>query len=118
LGITNLIAGLFVFDLVVFSETFISIYLDQIMPVKAWGLLFLFSGLTLTGATMYRRWWLFNVGAALSLFLWGAVTISIFASWLADRTSLSPIALALAWWMLAGQMSMLIVPLYKKWEDL
>ena len=118
LGLTNLIAGLFVVDLGLFVDSFISVYLGRIMPVGIWGTLFLISGAFLVVSGFYRRWWVFNFGATLSLFLWGAVSISIFASWAANRASLSPIALAMAWWMLAGQVAMLIVPLYKKWEDL
>lgn len=118
LGITNIIAGLFAFNLNSFTDTFVSAYLTQIFPIGVWGVVFLASGFTLVGSTIYRRWWLFNIGAGMSLFLWAAVSFSIFASWFSGRTLLSPIALAMAFWMLVGQMTMLIVPLYRKWEDL
>jgi len=118
LGITNLIAGLFVFDVEVFSEAFIRVYLTSMVPLEVWSIFFFSSGLSLVFSGFYRRWWVFNIGATLSLFLWGAISTSIFVSLFTDRAEPSPITLAMAWWMLGGQVAMLIPPLYKKWEEL
>lgn len=118
LGITNLIAGLFVFDLILFSPSFVNVYLSSIIVLPVWSMFFFISGATLTASGFYKRWWLFNVGATMSMFLWGAISTSIFFSLFTDHADPSPIKLAMAWWMIAGQMVMLNPPLYKKREDL
>lgn len=118
LGTTNLIASLYIFRFTGTAPDVIGRYMSKYVPLDIWGVLVLFSGILLIMSTLYRRWDIFNVGAALSLFFWAVVVGSIFASWITgNREALSSIALGMAWWMMFGQMAMLFAPLFNKWED-
>ena len=110
LALTNLIAGLLLFDIDQFSDVMILGYLTRAGGPYIWGALFMVAGLLLTVACVTRRWMPLNVGSVLSLFAWTATSLAIIAAWLTG-TRLSPVGLALAVWMVAGQATMLITPL-------
>jgi len=111
LAITNLIAATLLVNPDRFGEVAALTYVRMLGGDHVWGFWFLAGGLFLTVASFTRRWWLLNVGSVISLFAWTAVAFSLMASAVTGQADLSPIAIALAWWMFAGQIAMLIVPL-------
>jgi hypothetical protein len=111
LATTNLIAAGLILDVGIFTSVSALAYLHRVVDAAVWASLFAISAGMLIAAVIWRRWWALNIGAALSLGLWTATGISVVAAWVTGSTVVSPIALALVWWMLAGQASMLIVPL-------
>lgn len=111
LAITNLIAATTIINHDWYGGVQALQYLTVWVPPIVLNSLFLFAGLFLTAAVITRRWWVFNVGAGLSLFVWTATAGSIVFSWALTEGSYSPIAVALAWWMAAGQAVMLFAPL-------
>lgn len=108
---TNLMAAGLLVDHSSFDASAVHIIARTLMPAQAWGALFLISGVCLVVAAITRRLVWLNVGSVISLFAWTAISLSTFAVWLAGDVSLSPVAGALFVWMVAGQASMLIVPL-------
>lgn len=111
LGITNLIAAQILLVGDVFGGAEALVYLRQIGSEFVWGASFAMSSALLLAACFTRRWALLNAGSVISLFVWTAVGVSLFAAWLSGNALLSPIALALAFWMVGGQAAMLVVPL-------
>jgi hypothetical protein len=111
LGATNGIAALIAIDSEAFSTVLSLAYLQRAAGERVWAAAFAASAVLLTAAVIGRRWWTLNVGASLSLFLWVATGMSIIATWASGEAPISSIALAMVWWMIAGQASMLIVPL-------
>jgi len=111
LAITNLIAATTIIYHDWYGDVQALIYLTAWAPPIVMNSLFLFAGMLLTAAVITRRWWVLNVGAGLSLFVWTATAGAILATWALTEGSYSPIALALAWWMAAGQAAMLFSPL-------
>lgn len=111
LGVTNLIAAQILLTGDTFVEAEALVYLRQIGSEFAWGASFAMSAVLLLVACFNRRWSLLNAGSVISLFVWTAAGVSLFAAWLTGNALLSPIALALAFWMVAGQAAMLVVPL-------
>ena len=116
LATTNLMASAIGYNSQSYMDIGVLRYVQRITPFPVWSGLFALSGSLLIAAVLTKRWSVFNVGAALSLFVWATVTLSIFAVWFRGGT-LSPIGLAMAWWMLIGQVSMLATPLVNKWGD-
>lgn len=114
LASTNFLAAYVGFDPELYADVEALRYVQRITPFSIWAIVFLLSGLLLLLSTITRRWFVFNAGAVLSLFLWATVVFSLFAVWLRG-TLVSPIGLAMAWWMLVGQITMLAVPLFKRW---
>jgi hypothetical protein len=117
LTLTNLVAGLIVFNLARFNTEFVLSYLGTWAGPSVWGGVLLTSGLFLAGACVTRRWLLLNVGSVLSLFAWTAAALALLGAWLSDTVQLSPIALGLWVWMVAGQAAMLITPLTLRGRD-
>ena len=111
LSITNLMASGLLLDARVFEVTPYLAFVRTIFPARAWGALFLFSGVTLLVATVTQRLWWLNVGSVVSLFVWTAVCLASGAAWFTGQIDLSPIAGALYFWMMAGQAAMLFTPL-------
>ena len=111
LAITNLIAGMLVFDLAPFSDVVILAYIARFGGPQVWALFYLFAGVMLTVACATRRWVWLNMGSFVSLFVWTATSLAIATAWLTSPAGLSPVGLALAFWMVGGQAAMLITPL-------
>lgn len=118
LAATNLIAGLIVFDIDAFVDVLVLDYLGRAGGPVFWGAFFLVAGLFLGASCIRRKWWLLNVGSTVSLFAWTATCLAIVAAWFTGTAGLSPVGLALAFWMVAGQGSMLITPLVARGRGL
>lgn len=111
LAITNLLASGLLVTEYDFNIVAVHTVARTLMPTWIWGLLFLLSGLTLVVAVASRRWIWLNIGSAISIFTWTAMCLSALASWITGAVDLSPIAASLFFWMLSGQVAMLITPL-------
>jgi len=111
LAMTNLLAAGLFFDNEFFDISNVHVIARAIMPHEMWASLFAVSGLLLLYAAFTRRLLFLNIGGAISLFVWTAISVAGISSWMTGQTELSPIAGALFFWMMAGQASMLIVPL-------
>ena len=111
LAVTNALAALSGLDLSVFQQIMVLAYLDRYGGGAFWAGLFAASAVLLAVAAITRRWWPLNVGGALSLFAWTSTGAAIVATWAAGEAGISPIALAMVWWVLVGQATMLAVPL-------
>lgn len=114
LALTNLIAA----ALVVFSTTFevapVTVKAAGVAPAWVWGVLFGISGAFLALSVVTRRWTHLNIGSALSLFLWTFMLSQVLLGWLTGHFTLSPVAVALMFWMFAGQATMLFAPLWAR----
>lgn len=111
LAVTNLIAALVLVDASAFNDATALVFVRTFGGPNIWGFWFATAGVLLTVAALSRRWWALNVGSVISLFAWSAVCVAVVAATVVGEASLSPVALALAWWMFAGQVAMLIAPL-------
>lgn len=111
LAITNGIASLTLLDLDVFTDVLVLTYLASWGGASLWAGLYAASAALLTVAAVTRRWWPLNVGGVLSLFAWGTTGLAIVLLWGAGGPGISPIALAMVWWTIAGQATMLAVPM-------
>lgn len=111
LASTNLMASGLLLESSVFSATPYLVYVRTVAPAWMWGVLFLLSGITLLIAALTRRLVWLNVGSVVSLFVWTAVCTAGIAAWITGQVTLSPVAGALYFWMMAGQAAMLFTPL-------
>lgn len=111
LAVANVMSAGVLLDTRIFNTADIHVYSRALAPAWVWGTIFLAAGLFLTAAVMTRRWFLLNIGSALSLFVWTAISVAAMLAWLFGRVEVSPIASALLLWMTAGQAAMLITPL-------
>lgn len=117
LATTNLLAGSIVFNYKAYESTQALLYLQKYVSLAVWGSLLFLSGLILLLSIVNRKWITLNIGACVSLFVWGTVALGMFMTWFRASSTLSPIAMALAWWMLTGQLAMLAAPLTVRWQD-
>ena len=112
LAATNLIAATIALDPTSWTTIIALRYMGGDRTGVLWAGLFAASGLLLFAACVWRRWWQLNVGGVISLFVWTVVSVSIILVWASNGGSrISPIAVAMAWWMPAGQATMLMTPL-------
>lgn len=74
----------------------------------------LVSALLLAVAAVTRRWTPLNIGGALSLFVWSTTGLAIVLLWASGGPGISTIALAMVWWSIAGQATMLVVPMVSR----
>lgn len=114
LAITNGIAALSIFDFDVFTDVLVLSYLASWGGAALWASLYLTSAVLLTVAAITRRWLPLNIGSVLSLFAWSTTGLAIVLLWASGGSGISPIALAMVWWMVAGQATMLAVPLMSR----
>ena len=110
LAITNLIAFCVVFTPGAWSTVPALRYLNvpwlEVLLIS----MFLVSAILLFLSTVLRRWSLFNVGTVFSVFVWGNVCGSIFLTFLFND-GVSFIAVGMTFFVLAGQLSMALVPM-------
>ena len=112
LAVTNLIAATIALDPTSWTTIVALRHMGGDRTGVLWAGLFAASGLLLAAACVWRRWWQLNVGGVISLFVWTLVSVSIILVWAFNGGSrISPIAIAMAWWMPAGQATMLMTPL-------
>lgn len=111
LAVTNAIAALSGLDLSVFQQIMVLAYLDRFGGGAFWAALFATSAILLAVAAITRRWSPLNIGGALSLFAWTSTGAAIIAVWASGEVGISPIALAMVWWTIVGQVTMLAIPL-------
>lgn len=112
LAITNIIASLLLWFPVEFERSALLQIPASLAPAWVWGLSFLLCGLSLLASTIWRRWVLLNIGSAMSLFLWTFMTTAVIIKVIFGSPMVSPVAFALFFWMFAGQVAMLFVPLW------
>lgn len=112
LAVTNLCAATVLVDPATMRDVDAHRIALEILPVTAWGVLFLVTGVGLTVAAVTRLSFLLHVFGAISVGVWLAVSLSaLIVNWTDPDVSLSGIALALFAWMLGGPLAMLLVPL-------
>ena len=112
LAATNLIAATIALAPTSWTTIIALRYMGGATAGFVWATLFAAAGLLLSAACVWRRWWMLNVGGVISLFVWTVVSVSIILVWAFNGGSrISPIAIAMAWWMPAGQATMLMTPL-------
>jgi len=118
LAITNLIGAALLFDITRYAGTPVLFYIHRFGGTAFWGAVFLLSGVFLLAAAVTRRWLPLNLGSFLSLFGWSATSIGVIMTGIIGSTTLSPVAYALAFWMVSGQATMLITPLVARGRGL
>ena len=111
LATTNFIAGLLIFNKGAFESHLVTSAAAGVAPGGFYSTLFFLSAFTLLLATILRNWPLLNIGSGISLFVWTFICVSIFIAWASGTVTLTPLALALFFWMVIGQATMLFVPL-------
>lgn len=114
LAIANGIAGISLLDLDAFTDVLVIAYLSRWGGPDLWAGLHVVAAVLLTVAAITRRWWPLNVGGALSLFAWGTTGVAVVLLWASGGPGISPVALAMVWWMVVGQATMLAVPLIRR----
>lgn len=111
LATTNLIAGLLILDKEAFETNIVTSSAASMAPPGFYASLFLMAASTLFLATIMRNWSLLNIGSGTSLFVWTFVSAAIVIAWASGTLILTPLALALLFWIVVGQATMLFVPL-------
>lgn len=118
LAVTNLVASSILFEPDTMLDVPIHRVALEIMPVAAWGALFLVAGVGLVVAAITRLTLLLHIFGSLSIAGWVGICVSAFFSDLSEpSTRLSGLGLALFVWMLLGPLSMLLVPLIAESKD-
>jgi hypothetical protein len=110
---TNLIAAWSVIDDQAFRVSPLFSSARSLMPVWAWAALFALSAAGMIAAALARSLTLLHIFGGLSFCLWTIIITGILWMKYVDRDLVvSPIALGLFFWALAGQASMLLAPLW------
>lgn len=116
LALTNVMASLVVLDLDRYQSSPILVGPREFLPWWAWFTLLMGSGLGLILAVAVRSLTILHVSAGVSLSTWlaqVATMIVAFALGKVDPLIMSPLAWSLYAWIVTGQASMVLAPLWR-----
>ena len=113
LAATNLIAAWSWVDDTAFRTSPLFAVARDFAPLPVWVTLWVVSAIGLVVAVVRRSLVVLHVSAALSMAVWSAAVAGIFWATVVHGLSVSPVALALLFWMAAGQFSMFLAPLWR-----
>jgi hypothetical protein len=119
LAFTNLIAALSFVDSTAFGNAPLFETARDTAPLWVWAGAWFCSGLGLIVAALRRSLAWLHFSGGWSFAIWTAMTVGIAYGHFTDpAVDVSPVAAGLLWWVLVGQASMLIAPLWRPKSDI
>lgn len=116
LAATNVVASMVVVDQSRYQQSPVLVGAREFLPWQAWFALLFGSGVALVAAVVLRSLRVLHVAAAVSMGVWLAVVSTMIAAYLfgmIDPLTMSPLAWALYLWMILGQASMILAPVWR-----
>lgn len=113
LAVTNLVAAWSWFDDASFRTSVLFEPLRNLAPLGVWAVAWTLAGAGLLASVVRRSLTILHLFGGLSFTIWAAVVAGTMVQHVVGTVHLSPIALALYAWLLLGQASMLLAPMWR-----